>query len=135
MIVHRMRKVICGKSWRLVAALQEHDIVYVVLMFDSPADQIDKLNSARWTIRRTKADRVRLLSFEPTDYLSLREIPAARPGSVIAGVDLCRLLLLRHLRQLFTRAKTRVSLATPHQLARKRVVDQLALRLFVRSPR
>src|ERR1051326_3037110 len=127
MIIDRVRKVVRGKPWRLIAALQEHNVVYVVLMFDASADQVDELNSRRWTIRRAKANRVRLSRCETTDYLSLREIPAARPGSVIARVDLCRLLLFRHLSQLFTRAKTWVRLIAAHQLARKRVISQLAL--------
>ena len=71
MIVNGMRKMVGRKPWRLVAALQEHDVVYVVLMFDSSADQVNELNSAWWTTRRTKADRVRLSGFETTDYFSL----------------------------------------------------------------
>src|SRR5262245_26423045 len=116
MIVNGMGKVVRGKPWSLVAAFQQHNIVYVVLMFDSSADLIDELNSARWTIRRTKADRIRLPSFETTDYVLLCEITAARPLTVVTRMDLCRQLLLLHLSQLFTSAKTEIRVIVLQEL-------------------
>src|SRR4030095_943769 len=134
MIVNGVGEVVGGKPWRLIAALQQHDVIHVVLLLDWAPDQVNVLNASGWTIWRTKADSVGLSSFETTDYLRLRKIPAACPSAVIAGVALCRLLLFRHLSQLFTRAKTWICLVATQQLSRIRVIDQLALRLFVWSP-
>ena len=49
-IVNGVREVIRGKSWRLIAALQQNDVVDVILMLDASTDLVNKLNSPRWTI-------------------------------------------------------------------------------------
>src|SRR5436190_11467882 len=89
-IVNDVRKVVSGKSRRLIATLQQYDVVHIVLMFDTTTDQINELDAPGWTIWRTKADCVRLSRFETTDHLSLCETPAARPLAVVAGVGLGR---------------------------------------------
>ena len=106
MIVNGVGEVVGGKPWRLIATLQQHDVIYVVLMLDSAPDQINVFNAPGWTIWRTKPDSVGLSRFETTDKLSLRKIPAPRPTAVIAGLGLDLQLFLRHLGQLFTTAKT-----------------------------
>jgi hypothetical protein len=67
MIVYGMGEVVGGKPWQLIAALQEHGVVHVVLLLNRPADQVNVLNAPGWTIRRTKTDSVGLSSFETAD--------------------------------------------------------------------
>src|SRR5688500_9126072 len=78
-VVNRMSKVVSRKSRRLIAALQQHDIVYVVLMFDSTTNQINELDKLGWIVGRTKPNRIRLLGLETAHDFSLRKISATRP--------------------------------------------------------
>jgi hypothetical protein len=71
MIVNGVGEMIGWQSRRLIAALQEYDVVNVVLVLYSSSNEVNELNTPRWTIRRAKADRKRLSSFETTLYLML----------------------------------------------------------------
>src|SRR6266478_2304131 len=78
-VVNRVSKVVSRKSRRLIATLQQHDVVHIVLMFDSTADQINVRDPLRWTVGRTKPNRIRLSGLETAHDFSLRKISATRP--------------------------------------------------------
>src|ERR1700730_2793396 len=126
-IVNGVSEVVSGKSRGLIATLQQDDIVHIVLLFDSTADQINELDALRGTVGRTKANRVWLSGRETAHDFSLRKISATRPRTVIAGLDLCRKLFFRHLGQLFPSTKTWIGMAVPQQLSRVGVIDKLSL--------
>src|SRR5215471_18167470 len=116
-IVNHVGKVVSGKSRGLIAALQQDDVVNVVLMFDAPADQINELDALSRIAGRTKPDRVRSLRLETAQHVSLRKISATRPGTIIASLKLGRSLCFRHLGQLFTSTETWIGIAAAQQLA------------------
>src|SRR5262252_4105192 len=91
-VVNHVSKVISGKSEVLIAALQQDDVVNVVLMFDATADQIDELDALIRVAGRTKPNRVWSLLLETAQDISLRKISATRPGAVVARLKLGRSL-------------------------------------------
>src|SRR5678816_3444941 len=78
-VVNHVSEMIGGQSRSLIAALQQHNVVHIVLMLDSPANQINKLDATRWTIGRTKPNRIRFSGLEPTQDFSLRKFATTRP--------------------------------------------------------
>src|SRR5215510_2330789 len=105
-IVNHVSKVLSGKSRGLIAALQQYDVVNVVLMCNATADQINELDALSWIVRRTKPNRVRCSALETARNISLRKISAKRPGTVIASLKLRPSLCFGHPGQLFTSTET-----------------------------
>ena len=120
-----------GSRSALIAALEDHHVVAVVVLGDLTADLVGVADPVAADTRRPEADHVRVARGEPLRYLLGRRVPPDRPLAVVTGQRADRPLPLADRGELLLGGEARVGLALPHQVPDVGEVDLRAFGLGV----